>query len=65
VILKGGKYIMMKNVTIFTFEEIDAIISNINTMIDDAKDGVCEKFNPKDVCDWLVDDLRKLRNQFE
>ena len=56
---------MMKNVTIFTFEEIDAIISNINNMIDNAKDGAYEKFNPKDICNWLVDDLRKLRNQFE
>lgn len=56
---------MMKNVTIITFDEMDAIISDINNMIDTATDGAYEKFNAKDICNWLIKDLKELKNRFE
>jgi hypothetical protein len=56
---------MMKDVTILTFDEMERIRDDIDNMIDNAKDGAYEKFNPKDVCNWLMEDLKKFREQFE
>ena len=56
---------MMKDVTILTFDEVERIRNDIDNMIDNAKYGLHEKFNPKDVCSWLIQDLKKLREQFE
>lgn len=56
---------MMKEVTILTFDEMEEIRNELDRLVDDAKDGANEKHNPKHVCDWLVDDLRKLRERFD
>lgn len=56
---------MMKDVTILTFDEMERIRQDIDNMIDDAKDGAYEKFNAKDVCSWLIEDLKEFRKQFE
>jgi hypothetical protein len=57
--------IMMKDVTIFTFDEMERIRQDIDSMITDAKDGAYGKTNPQSACDWLMEDLKKFREQFE
>ena len=52
---------MMKNVTIFTFDEMEEMRSIINNLIDNAADGKNEKYNPKHVCDWILKDLKELK----
>ena len=56
---------MMKDVTIFTFDEMERIRNDIDHMIDNAKDGAYGKFNSQSMCDWLMEDLKKFREQFE
>lgn len=56
---------MMKDVTILTFDEMERIRQNIDSFIEDAKDGAYGKFDAKDVCSWLINDLIEFRKQFE
>ena len=56
---------MMKNVTILTSNEMESIREDIDSMIVDAKDGAQGKQDARTICDWLVEDLKKLRSQFE
>lgn len=56
---------MMKDVTILTFDEMERIRQDIDNMIDNAKDGAYGKFDSKDVCTWLINDLKEFRKQFE
>ena len=51
----------MKNVTIFTFDEMEEIRSIINNLIDNAEDGANEKYNPKHTCAWILKDLKELK----
>ena len=44
---------------------MERIRSEIDNMIDTAKDGAYEKFDAKNVCNWLIKDLKELRKQFE
>lgn len=55
---------MMKDVTIFTFDEMERIRHDIDNMIDCAKDGAYETFDAKVVCNYLIEDLREFRKQF-
>ena len=55
----------MKDVTILTFDEVERIKADIDNMIDNAKDGAYGKFDAKNVCNWLIKDLQKFREQFE
>ena len=52
---------MMKNVTIFTFDEMEEMRSTINNLIDNAEDGANEKYNPKHICAWILKDLKELK----
>lgn len=56
---------MMKDVTILTFDEMEKIRQDIDSMIDNAKDGAYGKSNAQSICDWLIDDLKEFRKQFE
>lgn len=56
---------MMKDVTILTFDEMERIKHDIDNMIDYAKNGSYGKQDWKTACEWLVEDLRKFRSQFE
>lgn len=56
---------MMKDVTILTFDEMEKIRQDIDSMIDNAKDGAYGNFDAKNVCDWLIEDLIEFRKQFE
>ena len=56
---------MMKDVTILTFDEMERIRQDIDRMIDNAKDGAYGKFDAKNVCSWLIDDLEEFKKQFE
>ena len=56
---------MMKDVTIFTFDEMEKIRHDIDHMIESAKDGAYETFDAKIVCKFLIEDLREFRKQFK
>lgn len=56
---------MMKDVTILTFDEMERIRQDIDSMIDNAKRGASGDDDAKIACDWLVEDLKKFRSQFE
>lgn len=56
---------MMKDVTILTFDEMKRIRQDIDSMIDNAKDGAYGKDDARNVCDWLIEDLIEFRKQFE
>ena len=56
---------MLKDVTILTFEDMEKIRQDIDSMINDAKDGAHGKQDARLICDWLIDDLKQLRSQFE
>ena len=56
---------MMKYVTILNFDDMERIRQDIDVMMDDAKYGASGEYDAKNVCDWLVEDLKKLRSQFE
>lgn len=56
---------MMKDVTILTFDEMERIRHDIDNMIDYAKEGAYGKKGGKAACEWLIEDLRKFRSQFE
>lgn len=56
---------MMKDVTILTFDEMERIRQDIDSMIEEAKRGAYGKDNAISTCDWLVEDLKKFRSQFE
>ena len=56
---------MMKDVTILTFDEMERIRQDIDSMIDDAKDGASGKHDARNIGDGLVEDLKKFRSQFE
>lgn len=56
---------MMKDVTILTFDEMERIRQDIDNMIDNAKEGAYGKRDGKTVCEWLIEDLKKFRSQFE
>ena len=56
---------MMKDVTILTFDEMERIRKDIDSFIEYAMDGVYGTINAKDVCTWLINDLKEFRKQFE
>lgn len=56
---------MLKNITVLTFNEIKEIIEDIDSMVRDAKDGASGEQDASIICDYLVDDLIKLRNRFQ
>ena len=56
---------MMKDVTILTFDDMEKIRHELDRMIGEASRGASGEDDAKNTCDWLVDDLRELREQFE
>ena len=56
---------MMKDVTILTFNEMEKIRQDIDSMIRNAYDASCGYIDAKKVCDWIADDLKEFRKQFE
>lgn len=55
---------MMKDVTIFTFDEIQRIKHELEHMIENAKDGAFGKLDSKDVCRWVMTDLAAFKNNW-
>ena len=57
---------MMKDVTILTFDEMEKIRQELDHIIDNAKNGAYGEYNAKEVCSWIMCDLRNLKiNWFE
>ena len=56
---------MMKDCTILTFDEVERIKTQIDIMIDNARNGAYGKVDDKSLYDWLISDLNNLKNQFE
>lgn len=56
---------MMKEVTIVTFEEMETIKNDIDSMINTAKKGYYGDLDGKTACGWLIEDLKAFRSQFE
>ena len=60
---EGG--IMMKNVIIITFDEMQSIMYEFDDIIDNIKKGVYERQDGKIEREYLIKDLEKLKSQFE
>ena len=56
---------MMKNATILSFHEIERIRQDIDHMLDMAKNGAHGELDGKTACEWLIEDLKSFRSQFE
>lgn len=56
---------MISNATIFTFDEMERIRTDLDNMIDNAKSGAYMEQDAKTVCEWLIKNLTDLRKQFE
>lgn len=56
---------MMKDVTILTFDEMERVRHDIDNMIDNAKDGAYGEQDGQTVCQWLIEDLKQFRSQFD
>ena len=56
---------MMKDVTIFTFDEMKRIKNDIDNIIKTAKIGESGEEDPKNICSWLVEELESFKSQFE
>ena len=55
----------MKDVRLFTFDEMEIIRYEIDNMIDNAKEGAYGERDGKTECEWLIEDLKKFRSKFE
>lgn len=58
---------MLKNCTILTFNEMEKLRNNLDGIIEDLTKVVnddCGSVSPQTMCDYAVDDLRKIRMQF-
>lgn len=56
---------MMKDVTILDFDDMEKIRRDIDHMIDMAKSGAYKEMDGKTACEWLIEDLKQFRSQFE
>lgn len=56
---------MMKDVTILDFDDMEKIRHDIDHMIDMAKSGAYMELDGKTACEWLIEDLKSFRRQFE
>lgn len=58
---------MLKECTILTFNETEKLRNDLDRIIEDLTKVVnddCDSINPQAMCDYVVDDLRKIRMQF-
>ena len=66
--MEDGYYyenIIMKDVTILTFDEMEMIRHDIDNIIDKAKEGVYGKQDGETACKWVIEGLKEFRSQFE
>ena len=56
---------MMKDCTILTFEEVEMIKCELDSLIEVAKDGANGEDDPKSMCDLLIINLINFRKKFE
>ena len=58
---------MLKNCTILTFNEMEKLRNNLDGIIEDLTKVVnddCGSVSLQTICDYAVNDLRKIRMQF-
>lgn len=58
---------MLKECTILTFNETEKLRNDLDRIIEDLTKVVnndCDSVSPQTMCDYVVDDLRKIRMQF-
>lgn len=58
---------MLKECTILTFNETEKLRNDLDIIIEDLTKVVnddCGSVSPQTMCDYAVDDLRKIRMQF-
>lgn len=55
----------MTKVVVFSEEELEAIKDQIDDFIDDARDGAQRGWDPKFICQGLMEDLMLFKSRFE
>lgn len=67
MILRSRKgFFMLKNCTILTFNEMEKLRNNLDGIIEDLTkiaNNDCGSISPQIICDYAVNDLKKIKTQ--
>lgn len=61
---KGEVRNMMKECTILAFDETEELRNRLDCIIDNLKKGRNKEIDPAAVCEWTIEQLKEIREQF-